>query len=272
MKPSGIISFLSDFGLEDGYVGIVKGVILGINHSARIVDITHQIPHGSILDAAFVLQEAWQSFPEGTVHLAVVDPGVGTARRPLAVEGNNHFFVGPDNGLFHPIIDRYPSSKIVHLNKKQYLRPEISKTFHGRDIFAPVAAHLSTGVSLHALGSSLSDPAPLPVPVPEIRKDLLLGEVVRVDHFGNLITNIDEKTLEKFLGTDKAAIQIGSFYIRGIAQTYGDVAPGEAIALIGSAGFLEIVVNLGRASDLTGLGAGNPLGMPVRVTRMGDDP
>lgn len=271
MNPSGVITVLTDFGLEDGYVGIMKGVILGINHSARIVDITHQVPHGSILDAAFVLQEAWQFFPEGTVHLAVVDPGVGTARRPLAVQANNHFFVGPDNGLFRPIINRYPSSRIAHLNKEQYFRPETSETFHGRDIFAPVAAHLSAGVPFHLLGSPINDPVSLFMPVPEIRQDILLGQVIRIDHFGNLITNIDEKTLENFLGTDKAVIQIGGLRIRGIARTYGDTAPNAVIALFCSAGFLEIAVNLGRASDLDGLGTEKPLGIAVTVTRLSGD-
>ncbi len=271
MNPSGIITFLSDFGLEDGYVGIVKGVILGINPRARIVDITHQIPHGSILDAAFVLQEAWHFFPEGTVHLAVVDPGVGTTRRPIAVQAERHFFVGPDNGLFWPIIDRYPSSRIVHLNQEHYFRSEISDTFHGRDIFAPVAAHLATGVALQLLGPPIKNPSSLSIPVPEIRDNLLLGAVIRIDHFGNLITNIDKNTLEKFLGKDEAVIRIGDLHITGIARTYGETTPGKVIALMGSAGLLEIAVCLGRAGDLDGLGAGNPLGMAVTVSRMGDD-
>ncbi len=269
MKPCGIITLLTDFGLEDGYVGIVKGVILGINPSARIVDISHLIPHGSILDAALVLQEAWHFFPEGTVHLAIVDPGVGTSRRPLALETSNHCFVGPDNGLFRPIIDQYPSSKIVHLNKSQYFLPEISNTFHGRDIFAPVAAHLSSGIALHLLGSPVSDPVSLPIPVPEIQKNLLRGEVIRVDHFGNLITNIDAKTLKDFIGKNQPLVQIGSLRISGITSTYGEVAPGEAVALIGSAGLLEIAVNLGHASDMDGLGAKKGLGIAVTVTRMG---
>ena len=268
MNPSGVITVLTDFGLEDGYVGIVKGVILGINPKARIVDITHQIPHGSILDAAFVLQEAWRFFPEGTVHIAVVDPGVGTARRPVAIGTRNHFFVGPDNGLFRPLTDRDPSSRMVHLTRKEYFRPEISETFHGRDIFAPVAARLSKGIPLDAFGPPIRDLAPLPMPLPEIRKDLLLGEVIRIDHFGNLITNMDEKTIRKFLDMKQAVIQIGDLHISGIARTYGNAKQGEIIALIGSAGFLEIAVNLGRASDLAKLGTKRPLGMPVTVSRI----
>jgi len=271
VNPSGIVTFLSDFGLEDGYVGIVKGVILRINHSARIVDITHQIPHGSILDAAFVLQEAWHFFPEGTVHLAVVDPGVGTARRLIAIQSERHFFVGPDNGLFRPIVDHDPSAEVVHLKEKRYFLPEISHTFHARDIFAPVAARLSAGLALHLLGPSLKDPIPLSIPVPEIRDEFLRGQVIRMDHFGNLITNIHEKTLQKFLGKDEAIIRIGDLRISGIAATYGDAAPGGVIALIGSAGFLEIAVCLGRAGDLGGLGAEKPVGVAVTVTRMGDD-
>jgi S-adenosyl-L-methionine hydrolase (adenosine-forming) len=267
VNPSGVITFMSDFGLEDGYVGIVKGVILGINPWARIMDITHQIPHGSILDAAFILREAWQFFPQGTVHLAVVDPGVGTSRRPMAIRTGRHFFVGPDNGLFRPIIDQYPSSRMVHLNKKEYFRSEISDTFHGRDIFAPVAAHLSAGLALHLLGPPISNPTSLSMPVPKTGDNLLLGEVIRTDHFGNLITNVDRKTLEKFLGTDKAVIRIGDLRISEIAQTYGDVAPGKVMALIGSAGFLEIAVCLGRAGDLDGLGTKKSLGKVVTIMR-----
>jgi S-adenosyl-L-methionine hydrolase (adenosine-forming) len=269
MNPSGVIAFLSDFGLQDTYVGIVKGVILGINSRARIVDITHQIPHGALTEAAFALLDAYPFFPKGTVHLAVVDPGVGTARRPIAVQAGHCFFVGPDNGLFWPFIERYPSSRVVHLKEHQYFRSEISATFHGRDIFAPVAAHLSAGLAFHLLGPSVNNPTALALPLPELRDNTLVGQVIRVDHFGNLITNIDERTLKHFLGSDEAVIQAGKLRVCGIGKTYGEAAPGQAIALMGSAGLLELAVCLGRAGGLTGLGAENLIGVTVAVTRGG---
>ncbi len=269
MNPSGVITFMSDFGLEDAYVGIVKGVILGINPRTRIIDITHQIPHGSISDAAFVLQDACRFFPEGTVHLAVIDPGVGTARRCIAVQTERHFFVGPDNGLFWPIIDRHSSPRIVHLNESRYFRSEISDTFHGRDIFAPVAAHLSAGLALHLLGPQISNPACLARPLPEIRNDQLLGRVIRVDHFGNLITNIDKETLKNFLEDEEAVIRVGRLQITGIGRTYEETTPGGVIALMGSTGFLEVAVCLGRADDLDGLKTDESIEREVIITRSG---
>jgi S-adenosylmethionine hydrolase len=269
VNPCGVITFTSDFGLEDAYVGIVKGVILGINPQARIVDITHQIPHGSISDAAFVLQDACGFFPEGTVHLAVIDPGVGTVRRSLAIQTEHYSFVGPDNGLFWPIIERYSSSRMVSLEEKRYFHSEISDTFHGRDIFAPVAAHLSAGLALHLLGPKISNPTPLARPHPEIRNDRLLGRVIRVDHFGNLITNIDKKTLEGFLGNEEALIRIGKLQITGLGRIYEDAAPGGVIALVGSAGLLEVAVCLGRADDLDGLKADESFSREVTITRSG---
>ena len=269
MTPNGIITFLSDFGLQDGYVAMVKGVILRINPASRIVDITHQIPAGSILHAASVLQETQPFFPRGTVNLAVVDPGVGTTRRPIAVEtADGHFFVGPDNGLFWPFITRSPSSRIVLLKENRYFLPAISNTFHGRDIFAPVAAHLSSGVPLDALGPPVIDPVTLTLPDPEVGDDVLSGTVIRIDHFGNLITNISERTLRTFLGNGHPVIRIGDLTIHGISSAYGKAARGGIIALIGSAGFLEIAVNLGRACDLHEIKAHNAPGVaPVVVFR-----
>jgi S-adenosylmethionine hydrolase len=269
VNPCGIITFTSDFGLEDAYVGIVKGVILGINPRARVVDITHQVSHGSIPDAAFLLQDACRFFPEGTVHLAVIDPGVGTARRSIAIQTEHCFFVGPDNGLFWPIIDRDSSSRIVSLEEERYFRSEVSDTFHGRDIFAPVAAHLSAGLAFHLLGPKISNPTFLACPLPEIRKDRLLGRVIRVDHFGNLITNIDKETLENFLENEEAVIRIGRLRIPGVGRTYEEASPGGVIALVGSAGFLEVAVHLGRADGLDGLKTDESFGREVIVTRSG---
>jgi len=267
VDPNGVITLLTDFGLSDPYVGILKGVILEINPNARLVDITHDVPPGSIPEAAFILLEAHEFFPKGTVHLAVVDPGVGGDRRPVAIQTKQHFFVGPDNGLFWPIIDRYPSSRIILLKENQYFLPEISETFHGRDIFAPVAAHLSMGIDIGLLGPILKDPTPLSIPLPEKRDNLLTGRVIRIDHFGNLITNIHRKTLEEFLGKYRPVIHLGDIRIDGIRRTYSDGKKGEVVALIGSAGYLEIAVNLGRACDLDGLAVKEAIGLPVKLTR-----
>lgn len=268
MNHEGTISLLTDFGLADPYVGIVKGVILGINPRAHLVDITHQVPPGSILDAAFILLQTYAFFPEGTVHLAVVDPGVGGRRRPIAVRTRGHLFVGPDNGLFWPVVHGSPSCRIVDLQEERYFLPKISETFHGRDIFAPVAAHLSLGVDIGLLGPSITDPTPLMIPSPEETDRLLRGQVMRVDHFGNLITNIREETFRGFLGGGRAVLRMEKIRIDGIGRTYSDVAPGEATALIGGTGYLEISVHLGRASELEGLAKGEIIGMPVVVERL----
>ncbi len=267
MNPSGIITLLTDFGLSDPYVGVLKGVILNINPFARLVDITHDISPGSIQDAAYVLLKSHDYFPRGTVHLAVVDPGVGSSRRPIAVQTGGHFFVGPDNGLFQPIIKRFPSSKMVHLQEERYFLPKISGTFHGRDIFAPVAAHLSLSVDLVRLGPLIDDPFPLSISQPKRNGHVLIGEVLRVDHFGNLITNLLRETLEPFVGKSRVAIRIGNLHIDGIRRNYSEAEPGEVMALMGSDDCLEIAVNLGRACDLDELGHRSPEGSPVELKR-----
>jgi len=268
VKSSGIITLLTDFGLSDPYVGVVKGVILGINPVARLVDITHTIPPGAVLDAACVLLESYDFFPKGTVHLSIVDPGVGSGRRPIAVQAGNQFFVGPDNGLFHPIMKRFPSVRVVQLLEKKYFLPEISATFHGRDIFAPVAAHLSLSLELGLLGPFIDDPVPLSISQPIQEGHLLIGEVLRVDHFGNLITNLHRETLEPFTRKSRVVIRIGNLRIDGVRNSYSEAEPGEVLALVGSDNRLEIAVNLGRACDLDELGPESSVGLQVEVKRI----
>jgi S-adenosylmethionine hydrolase len=251
--PSGIITLTTDFGQRDPYVAMMKGVILSINPDARIVDITHQIAAGSIWEGASILKDAHRFFPSGTVHVGVVDPGVGSPRRPIALVAQNHFFVGPDNGLLYPLIEAHGQCHVVHLTDKRYWMNEISVTFHGRDMFAPVAAHLSQGVDLLLMGETIDDPMPLQVPLPRVEGSALVGEIVRIDHFGNLITNITSEHLAPFLESKDLTIRIGGLVLNTLSTTYSDVPKGQPLALIGSSNALEIAVNGGNAAhDLGG--------------------
>jgi S-adenosylmethionine hydrolase len=266
-NTSGIITFSSDFGLIDHYVGMVKGVILSINRQATLVDITHRIRVGSIFEAADLVRETFVFFPAGTVHLAVVDPGVGGGRRPLALEAEGHFFVGPDNGIFWPIIRDHRDARSVHLTNRSFFLPSISYTFHAREIFAPVAAHLSLGVELESMGALVKDPVQLQIPKALRKGDTLYGQVIRVDHFGNLITNIHRTDLVQFLKSAFPLIELGQLAIKNLSEIYSDGEEGEVLALINSSGRLEIAVNLGRASEYAGLNPSEILGAVVKVTK-----
>ncbi len=266
MKRSGIITLTTDFGLGDPYVGVMKGVILSINPEIRLVDISHQIKVGDIPYAANILQESYHFFPKGTIHVAVVDPGVGGKRRPIMIGTKDYVFVGPDNGIFWPIVKAQHHVYVIHLTEKKYFLPRIiSRTFHGRDIFAPVAAHLSCGIDPLKMGRKISDPTPLTLPSVEQKGNRLLGQITRVDNFGNLITNIHKEDLLKFLEGEKAVITVGDLIIEHIKKTYSEAITGEPVALIGSSDCLEISVNLGRASDQLGINSEQIVGMEVEV-------
>ena len=268
MKTSGIITLTTDFGLRDPYVGVMKGVILSINPEARIIDISHQLKAGFISQASTLVQEAYPFFPEGTVHVAVFDPGVGGDRRPILIKTQNHLFVGPDNGIFWPVIRSNQHTEIIHLTESRYFLPHVSHTFHGRDIFAPVAAHLSRGVDPLEMGPIIKDPVPIDFPAPQRRGDMLLGQVMRVDRFGNLISNIQRKQFLQFLGSGRPVIKAGKLAVEGLSKTYGEALAGEALALIGSSDCLEIAVNLGQASDVTGMNSEDIIGMEIEVSRV----
>ncbi|MBW1918192.1 MAG: SAM-dependent chlorinase/fluorinase [Deltaproteobacteria bacterium] len=254
-----LITLLTDFGCQDGYVGIMKGVILGINPQVTLVDLSHDLPPQDVIGAALVLQAAHPYFPPDTIHLAVVDPGVGTARRGLALRVRNQFWVGPDNGLFHLVLEGQPDFRAVGLENPAYFLPQVSATFQGRDVFAPVAAYLSTGVPLDRLGSPVIDPVPLNLPVPEISSRCLRGQVIHVDHFGNLISNIRFSDLENWLQGRPINLQVGNTRITRLVRTYAQVAPGELIALKGSHGYLEIACAQGNAAQLLGGGRQFPI-------------
>jgi S-adenosylmethionine hydrolase len=259
MTTRHIITLLSDFGNQDPYVAAMKGVILSLNPEAVLVDLTHEVPPQDIIAGSFLLSEATPYFPPGTIHLAVVDPGVGTPRRALAFRDQEQFWVGPDNGIFHLVFRDSPPQDLVSLENSEYFRGSVSRTFQGRDIFAPVAAHLSLGTPLHAFGPLVTDPVALPWPEPSFTPEAVRGEIVYVDGFGNLVTNIKGSELVPWLGEKSHVVILGSLTVKGLSPTYGDVARGEFLALVGSHGYLEIACAQGNAAKRLGMGKGRSL-------------
>jgi S-adenosyl-L-methionine hydrolase (adenosine-forming) len=242
------ITLLTDFGTADYFVGAMKGVILSINPQAVIVDITHEIPAQDVAAGAWQLLAAYDTFPAGTIHVAVVDPGVGSARRAVVVSAGEHLFVGPDNGIFTHVYDRRPQFEAFHVTETKYFRQPVSNTFHGRDIFAPVAAALSTGVDPSFLGPPISDPIRLSISAEP--------QIIHIDRFGNLITNI---TRDKFY--QGASLLVNGNAITAFRNFFGeDVGePEEPFAIWGSAGFLEIAVNGGSAAEVLGAKRGDEI-------------
>ena len=254
-----LITFTSDFGHEDWFVGVVHGVVHEICPPARIVDLTHGVPPGQVERASFVLEAACPDFPADTVHLAVVDPGVGTARRALTVRARGQLFVGPDNGILEwPLSD--PAAEVRTLTEERWFRHPVSRTFHGRDVFAPVAAHLACGVPLASFGPLLADPVRTPRPAVRLRDGELAGCVMFVDRFGNALTNLTAASLAAaFEGVPEEAlvVRIGSRSIPGLARSYGDAPIGTLVAIIGSSGRLEIAQVGGDAATRFGFGSGD---------------
>ncbi len=267
MKNPGIITLTTDFGLADPYVGMMKGVILSINPEARIVDISHQLNAGEISHAAGLVNETYRFFPKGTIHVVVVDPGVGGDRRPILIKTNDYFFIGPDNGLFWPIVSSYEDVGIIHLTEKMYFLPHISRTFHGRDLFSPVAAHLSLGIDPFKMGNAIADLVKLNLPVPQKNDEILSGQIIRIDNFGNMITNIRKQDIEQISDISDVVVKVGDLEINGMHEIYADEKEGEILALIGSSEHLEIAINLGRACDRLGGNSEKLIGMEVGVEK-----
>lgn len=251
-----MISLTTDFGTRDWFVGTMKGVILGIAPRAVLVDLTHEIPPGDVRGGAFALAASCQFLPRGTVHLAVVDPGVGGTRKAIAVRTANYFFVGPDNGVLSLALARERIESIHQLANGKFFLPSVSRTFHGRDIFAPVAAHLGRGVPIEKLGPAVTDFNRLNWPQPEVRGGVVSGEVVYEDRFGNLITNLDAASLAGF-GDQPCEVFLARKRICPVAPFYGAVKVGRLLAVMGSSGFLEIAVNGASAADKLGLRVGD---------------
>jgi S-adenosylmethionine hydrolase len=254
-----IITLLTDFGLKDPYVASMKGVILSINPQCTLVDITHQVSPYDIKEGAFILAQAYSTFPKGTIHLSVVDPGVGSPRKPILFVTKNYFFIGPDNGLFTFALKREKLKKVIALGKMEFFLPEVSPTFHGRDLFAPVAAHLSFGIAPESFGRVIKSWNEISFPEPVLRQEKLIGEVVHIDTFGNLVCNIDYKNLLKFSKSRPFVIKIGKRTMRGLKKGYWEGKKDEPMALIGSGGFLEISVREGNAQRLLKAKKGDPI-------------
>jgi len=241
-----IITLTTDFGWSDPFVGIMKGVILGIAPQAQIVDITHDVGAYDITEAAFVVSSSYSYFPAGTVHVVVVDPGVGTVRRPIAALARNHYFVAPDNGVLSFVLhsEAEPPPAVHHISNKELFRGPVGHTFHGRDIFAPIGAYLSTGIHLDSVGEPVSDFISSPFPKAEPRGEgQLIARVVRIDRFGNVITDLRPSDL----GTD-FNIRIRGLDVKRLCRTFAEGEPGEVFAVEGSTGFIEIALNQGSAA------------------------
>jgi S-adenosylmethionine hydrolase len=255
-----IITLTTDFGVNDHFIGAVKGVILGIAPEAQIVDISHAVQPFDILDGALTISQAYSYFPSETVHMVIVDPGVGTARRPIILTADKHRFVAPDNGVLSLVYDREERISVRHITAQHYFRQPVSQTFHARDIFAPVASQLAKGVDVEKIGDEVTDyvrfAAPRPKPVDE---RTLRGVVLKVDRFGNLITNITQQDAPQLFGGAAGAfkIAIGKGQATSICNSYADGAPGEVFGILGSMGFLEIAANRGSAFQLLGAGKGS---------------
>jgi S-adenosylmethionine hydrolase len=243
------LTLTTDFGNKDGFIGTLKGVIWSICPSAQIADISHEISPQNVLAGAFALWRAYPFFPEETVHVAVVDPGVGTSRRPIAAHLGTYTFVGPDNGLFTPMFEDAEKNgwrlETVHLKEAKYFRPEVSATFHGRDIFAPVAAHLANGVPLANLGPAILDPVRLSMPKPEKTTRGWLAHVTVIDIFGNCTTDLPAAVLTE---RERITFHLRGHEVRGLAASYGHEQPGELIALVDSENYVEIAVVNGSAA------------------------
>jgi S-adenosylmethionine hydrolase len=258
-SSNGLITLLTDFGERDHFVASMKGVILSINPAAVIVDLSHQIASHQIQEAGYFLKSCFRYFPEGTIHVAVVDPGVGTARRPLLISTARAYFIGPDNGLFSEIFDLHAKAEIRRIDNRQYRLETAGSTFDGRDVFAPAAAWLSKGVPPALLGPVIHDPIRRSMAVPLLHDELLIGRIVSVDRFGNLISNITAKQVLEFraaLGQATMEIHIGTSVINELVENYSQGSRQGPSALINGSGHLEIFLREESAAHYLSVGLG----------------
>jgi S-adenosylmethionine hydrolase len=261
MRP--VIALLSDFGARDHYAGTMKGVMLGICPDVTLVDITHDVPPHDVLEGALQLSASYRYFPAGTIFLAVVDPGVGSSRRGIAAEAGDYRFVGPDNGVLTAVLRELPPKRVVELTERRYARPTVSRTFEGRDRFAPAAAWLAKGIQLSALGRTITTYHQVEIPQADIGDVHLRGVVLLADRFGNLVTNIDRRTFEAFTRAQPVSLSVAGHPIAGVVATYADIRDGEVCALFGSTDHLEFAVNGGSAAGRLDV----VRGAPVEITR-----
>lgn len=268
---SALIAMLTDFGLTDGYVGVMKGVILGIAPQTQLVDITHEVPPQDVLTGSWLLHTVWRYFPEETIFLCVVDPGVGTGRQAVALRIGSRYFVGPDNGLFSYVMSNAQVEQAVALDQPRYHLPNPSATFHGRDIFSPAAAHLASGVALSELGSSRTPQqlVTLDLPVPTRDGVQLRAHIIHVDRFGNLITDLGPSLTGAYLSTSTATLLLSNHRVTAKAHTFADAPEGELCALRDSSGHLAIALRNGSAAARVRMGRGDSLivmGLPTEIS------
>jgi S-adenosyl-L-methionine hydrolase (adenosine-forming) len=259
-----VIALLTDFGTRDHYAGTMKGVALGICPDITFVDISHDVPPHDVVAGALELAAAYKYFPGGTIFLVVVDPGVGSARRGIAAEAGEYKFVAPDNGVLTAVFDDHAPKRVVELTERRYARPTVSRTFEGRDRFAPAAGWLAKGIELVALGRPAGSFHRLALPHATLEGDRIAGQVLRIDRFGNLITNIDRRTFDRLAGSP-LEIQVGGRVVSRVVSAYTDAAPGELCALFGSTDHLEIAANGANAAAELDLGRGAPVHVARRA-------
>lgn len=256
--PRPIIALLSDFGTRDHYSGVMKGVVLGICPDVTLIDVSHEIPPHDIAFAAREIAATYKYFPVGTIFVVVVDPGVGTARRGIAADAADRKFVAPDNGVLSAVFQEAAPKRVVELTERRYARPTVSRTFEGRDRFAPAAAFLAKGIHLEAFGRTVTDYHTLDLGLPQLDGSVLRGQVVRIDRFGNVVTNLDRRSCEKLtVGASAVQLSVGGQTINRIVSTYADLASGEIGALFGSTDHLECAAPSAHAADRLGVAAGD---------------
>ena len=264
-----VITLTTDFGSNDHFVGVMKGVILDIIPEAQIVDICHSVQAFDVLDGALTISQAYSYFPTRTVHIVVVDPGVGTARRPILASSDKYHFVAPDNGVLSMVYARESRMHVRHITSDHYFLQPVSNTFHGRDIFAPVAAYLAKEVDSLKFGEEVQEYVRFSAPKPKaVDENRLRGVVLKVDRFGNLITNITPQDAPMLFQAGASGFKIvaGSREITELRNAYAEGAPGEVIGILGSMGFLEIAANRGAATQLTGIGKGSEVSIILGET------
>jgi S-adenosyl-L-methionine hydrolase (adenosine-forming) len=255
-----LITLTTDYGTDDHLVGVLKGVILKINPEATIIDITHAVTPYDLLDGALAIASAYAYFPPRTIHVVIVDPGVGTERRPLLVSGQNQYFIAPDNGVLSGVYEKEQTFAVRHLTSEHYFAHQVSRTFHGRDVFAPVAAWLSKHWQPASMGEVIEDFKRFAIPRPKEVDGLLKGVVLKVDGFGNLMTNFRTEDLSpEAVEKGEVRLQAGSHPVTRMVTVFADGNAGEPVAYIGSSGYVEIAVNKGNASKTLGIGRGTPV-------------
>lgn len=258
-----VIALLSDFGEQDHYVGAMKGVLTRLAPNAKVIDISHHVPPFDLIHAGLLLQQCYRYFPRRSIFVSVIDPGVGGERKPLLVETEDYFFIAPDNGLLAMALSEQKLKRIVHLNNPKYFLKPLSPTFHGRDLFAPVAAHLSQGLTAEFFGTELTDYRRLPEFVPTFTEQELRGRILSFDRFGNAITNLSKNFVQRHHHANELVARIGSLELRALSRYFAEAAPGAPLLYFGSGNMLEVAVNQGSAEEKLGLRRGDSVILPL---------